>query len=250
MNTGKDIEFSDLPSIQSQLDVYNVLHMAAAILRSYLTNIKDSESYISSMNMDLINCRKYAPDSLYDFLSWCMDKTAFESISKGGSESDVQRMNLKVINICQNIIAQGCRQVRTPINIGHGLYVHHKSTREKILEAAVKRHDDVVRCRMITHSYLFAFNAKYHRSYYGHYISDRNIKALCSESASANGEEVTTCYDKAFPSAKSLLEETLLSNTTVVTNLAVLKSHYIEALCEMGVTDAQNYSSWKLKPKT
>ena len=94
-----------------------------------------------------------------------------------------------------------------------------KSTREKVLEAAGKRHD-------------------------------RNIKAFCSKSASANGEEVTTCYDKAFQSVKSLLEETVLSNKTVVTNLAVLKSHYIEALCEMGVTDAQNYSSWKLKPKT
>ena len=124
MNTGEDIELSDLPSIQGQLDEYNVLHMAAAILRSYLTNIKDSESYISSMNMDLINCRKYAHDSLYDFLAWCVDKTAFESISKGGSESDVQRINPKVINICQNIIAQGC-QMQTPINIGLGLYVHH-----------------------------------------------------------------------------------------------------------------------------
>ena len=132
----------------------------------------------------------------------------------------------------------------TSITTGTG-----KSTREKVLETAAKRHDDVVRCRMLTHSDLFAFDAKYHRSCYGHYISDRNIKAFCSKSASANGEEVTTCYDKAFQSVKSILEETVLSNKTVVTNLAVLKAHYIEALCEMGVTDAQNYSSWKLKTK-
>lgn len=46
-----------------------------------------------------------------------------------------------------------------------------KSTRQRVLPAAAKLND------------LFAFDAKYHRSCYGHYINDCNIKAACSKTA-------------------------------------------------------------------
>ena len=130
----------------------------------------------------------------------------------------------------------------TPITTGSG-----KSTRQRVLEAAAKRNDEEIHTRMLTHSDLFAFDAKYHRSCYGHYISDRNIEAACSKAATSDKEQ--TCHEKAFHVVQNELEKSVLSQKLTVTSLSLLKEKYVQALVDIGVTDAQQYSSWKLKTK-
>ena len=50
-------------------------------------------------------------------------------------------------------------------------------TRNQVLSSASSGGDDAVTFRLIAHQDLFAYDAKYHRSCYSTYVSDRNIKA-------------------------------------------------------------------------
>ena len=52
-----------------------------------------------------------------------------------------------------------------------------KTARSKVLAAAEERMDEEIKMRMLCYPDLFAFDEKYHRTCYSHYILDRNIKA-------------------------------------------------------------------------
>ena len=46
-----------------------------------------------------------------------------------------------------------------------------------MLDAAIGRNDHCIQMRMLAHTDLFAYDAKYHRTCYAAYISEKNIKA-------------------------------------------------------------------------
>ena len=52
-----------------------------------------------------------------------------------------------------------------------------ETTHSKVLAATEDRMDEEIRMCMLCHPDLFAFDAKYHRSCYSCYISERNIRA-------------------------------------------------------------------------
>lgn len=91
------IKFSDLGLAKNQLDDYQILRMAAEILRNHIRNINDNESYISCFDLELRECGKFVPDCLYDFFS-----ASLESVPNN-SNSDNQFRKLKIIVTCQSI---------------------------------------------------------------------------------------------------------------------------------------------------
>lgn len=133
------------------------------------------------------------------------------------------------------------RNKLTPVSTGTG-----QSTREKVLSAAEKRQDNKVRMRMLAFPDLFAYDAKYHRLCYSHYISERNIAAACRK----QGEETTaTLHDEAFDELKLHLEQTVFSKSKSVTTLAELKAKFVEYLVSLGAPNAEQYTAWKLKER-
>ena len=135
------------------------------------------------------------------------------------------------------------REKLTAISTGTG-----KSTRSKVIEAAEKRQDEVIRLRMLCHPDLFAFDGKYHRSCYSHYISDRNVQA----SANTMQEQPLSTHDKAFHRLAHEIEQTVLSKQTPrVSTLARERHNFISIKIEMGIPqqEAQQYSTWKLKQR-
>jgi len=135
------------------------------------------------------------------------------------------------------------REKLTPISTDTG-----KSTRSKVIEAAEKRQDEVIRLRMLCHPDLFAFDGKYHRSCYSHYISDRNVQA----SVNTMQEQPLSTHDKAFHKLAHEIEQTVLSKKTPrVSTLASERHNFISIKIEMGIPqqEAQQYSTWKLKQR-
>lgn len=118
------------------------------------------------------------------------------------------------------------------------------STRDKVLSAAERRQDNLVHLRMLAHPDLFAFDAKYHRTCYSHYISERNIAASQSKAA-----KEASVYDKAFQALTKEIDGTLFSKQKPVTTLTKLRVSYIHILSEQGIRDADQYKSWKLKAR-
>lgn len=129
----------------------------------------------------------------------------------------------------------------TPITTGTG-----KSTRDKVLEAAAERLDEVVHLRMLAHPDLFAYDAKYHRKCYAHYISGRNITAAQRRSLN---EKSTSAYDKAFYDLTEEINQTLFAKDITVTDLVTLRKSFIEKLKTYEAESAESYSSWKLEGK-
>lgn len=129
----------------------------------------------------------------------------------------------------------------TPVSTGTG-----QSTREKVLAAADKRQDKKIHMRMLAVPDLFAYDAKYHRLCYSHYISERNIAA-----ASHKAGETTTCtlHDEAFEELQHHLEQTVFSRHKTVTTLTCLKAQFVGYLVELGATNAEQYTAWKLKER-
>ena len=70
--------------------------------------------------------------------------------------------------ICGKDAKRGERLIPTATGTG-------QSSRENVLAAAQERQDNKVHLRMLAHPDLLAFDAKYHRPCYSHYISKRNI---------------------------------------------------------------------------
>ena len=96
---------------------------------------------------------------------------------------------------------------------------------------------------MLCHPDLFAFDAKYHRSCYSHYISERNIRAARSKNESESNFSV---YDLAFKELTVELSNSIFSSRKTVMLLNNLHTRFLELL-ETGNSSDTSYASWKLK---
>lgn len=128
----------------------------------------------------------------------------------------------------------------TQVSTGTG-----EATRSKVLSAAEERLDDEVKLRMLSYPDLFAFDAKYHRTCYSHYISDRNIKAARKK---VESELEFTSYDTALNILTKELKGSIFSSRKTVLSLKDLNARFIEILGSSGASET-NYASWKLKQK-
>ena len=117
-----------------------------------------------------------------------------------------------------------------------------------MLNAAEARNDHQLRLRMLAYPDLFAYDSKYHRSCYGHFISERNVNAAKEKAETMKSQ---TVYDRCFNKLCSELEKTVFSKEKSVALLSELQSRFVELLEQTGDRDidAQSYSSWKLKQK-
>ena len=120
-----------------------------------------------------------------------------------------------------------------------------ETTRSKVLAAAEDRMDEEIRMRMLCHPDLFAFDAKYHRNCYSHYISERNIRAARSKNESESNFSV---YDLAFKELTVELSNSIFSSRKIVMLLKDLHKRFLELL-ETGSSSDTFYASWKLKQK-
>ena len=116
------------------------------------------------------------------------------------------------------------------------------TTRQKVLRAASAREDDVVYQRMVAHPDLFAYDAKYHRSCYSHYISERNVNAAQRRSSTESKSE-----DLAFDKLVQSITSTVLSGKKIVTSLSSLKGQYEGYLKES--KEPGGVYSWRLKKR-
>ena len=114
-----------------------------------------------------------------------------------------------------------------------------------MLAAAEDRMDEEIRMRMLCHPDLFAFDAKYHRSCYSHYISERNIRAARSKNESESNFSV---YDLAFKELTVELSNSICSSRKTVMPLKDLHTRFLELL-ETGSSSDTSYASWKLEQK-
>ena len=64
------------------------------------------------------------PNTLYDFVSWCVNADAFRKMQTC-DEDPALKNNLSVITFCHDLIAQCCSR-RTSITLGLGIMVHHE----------------------------------------------------------------------------------------------------------------------------
>jgi hypothetical protein len=117
-----------------------------------------------------------------------------------------------------------------------------KTTREKVLKAASAREDGVVYQRMVAHPDLFAYDAKYHRSCYSHYISERNVNA-----AQRRGSTTLKSEDLAFDELVEYISGTVLSSKKTVTSLSSLRDQYVTYFNESERPDS--VYSWGLKKR-
>ena len=128
----------------------------------------------------------------------------------------------------------------TQISTGTG-----ETTRSKVLTVTEERMDEEIKMRMLCYPNLFAFDAKYHRTCYSHYISDRNIKAARSK---AESESNFSVYDMAFKELTLELNTSIFSTRKTVMPLTDLHTKFLELLETQNCSDT-SYSSWKLKQK-
>ena len=117
------------------------------------------------------------------------------------------------------------------------------ATRERVIQASSARKDDVISLRMVKYPDLTAHNAKYHRSCYSHYISERNVNAAIRRCTSAEKPE-----DLLFRKLVEHIEGTVLSNKKMVTSLSKLKYQY-EEYSSTESKGASPIYSWTLKKR-
>ncbi|KAL7379980.1 hypothetical protein ABVT39_009485 [Epinephelus coioides] len=102
-----------------------ILHKAAGILRKSMEEVRhEPRFYIGSDKLSLLQCSKYVPDTLYDFVNWCVSSDAFRKV-QSCNEDPALKDNLSVITFCHDLIAQCCSR-RTPITLGLGIMIHHE----------------------------------------------------------------------------------------------------------------------------
>lgn len=171
------------------------------------------------------------------------DETSTKTVSLGASQAGTPRLcrdDLFNIRrdcfICSKSHKRG--EKLTQIATGKG-----EDTRLKVLAAASSRDDNVVNMRMTAHPDLFAYDAKYHRSCYAAYISERNVTAAKRKSK----DSTDPSNDPEFLEITKEIQENVLSGSKYVTTLAQVKSDYIEKLSQMGIQ--KEVYSWKLKDK-
>ena len=104
--------------------------------------------------------------------------------------------------------------------------------------------------RMLSYPDLFAYDAKYHRSCYSRYPSQRNIKA---DRTKAEAQKSLNDYDKAVLCLSQEIENTILSRNRKLVTLSSLHERFIEILKERRPSgtnvEPSHYPSWKLKEK-
>lgn len=149
--------------------------------------------------------------------------------------------------VCDKVYKKG--EKLTPITTGTG-----ESTRQHMLRAAEQRHDHRMRARMLFYTELFASDAKYHRTCYTHYISERNIRAAANKAAKATQEVVHEMPQSTSDEALRLLciemSSTVFSRKKSVVFLSELQSRFTEILREKtGESDRSGFTSWRLKEK-
>lgn len=118
-----DMEIDDLASNTPQYDEKQLLHTAAGILREKMSNIKQSgEYYLSSYQVKGKYCGEFVPDPLYDFVAWCVNKSAYMNVTSCVDTG--VKDNLKIISLCHGFVGE-CQGVHTPISLGLGIRIHH-----------------------------------------------------------------------------------------------------------------------------
>ncbi len=146
--------------------------------------------------------------------------------------------------ICGNVRKVGNRkETLSSISLGTG-----ESTRQKTLDAAIQRKDEVVESRMRLYKDLFAYDAKYHRSCYSRFIAKRNVSYVAK-----NQESIveSPSHEQAFLMLSLELKETVFSDLKTVVTLVELNRRYVELLHTVGVPaeSANGYKAWRLKKK-
>lgn len=132
----------------------------------------------------------------------------------------------------------------TQISTGSG-----QTTHEKTLRAAIERHDETVRVRMLAYPDLFAYDAKYHRSCYSTFITPRNIQAAGSKFVDLQSKLAETPQERGF---RQLCEEIRMKTTSkekTVLFLSDLTSRFSQILLDLGVAEPDSCRSWKLKER-
>ena len=113
------------PQRRESLTDTQILHQAAGILRKAMENVEhEPQFYISSDKMSPVECSKYVPDILYDFVNWCVSPHAFKKVLTC-NDDPATKDNIRVITFCHELIAQCCN-IRTPITLGLGVMIHHE----------------------------------------------------------------------------------------------------------------------------
>ena len=98
-----------------------------------------------------------------------VEATATEArrLSRQGTIGFNIREHCFICGFAEKRLPDKCREKLTPISTNTG-----EPTRTKVMDAAEWRKDEIVRLRMLSYPDLFAFDAKYYRSCYSHYISE------------------------------------------------------------------------------
>ncbi len=113
------------PQTSQSLSEIQILHRAADILRKSMEQVEhDSQSYVSSDRLSRLQCSKYVPNILYDFLNWCVDSHAHRDYQTC-DDDPASKENLCVIAICHDLIGQSCH-IHTPITLGLAILIHHE----------------------------------------------------------------------------------------------------------------------------
>ena len=82
-------------------------------------------NHISAViQLSRLQCSKYVPNILYDFVNWCVDSQAHREYQTCGDDP-ASNDNLCVIAICHDLIAQSCH-IHTPITLGLAILIHHE----------------------------------------------------------------------------------------------------------------------------
>ena len=63
----------------------------------------EPQFYISSDKLSLLQCSKYVPNILYDFVNWCVSLSAFRK-AQTCNEDPALNYNLNVLTFCHDLI--------------------------------------------------------------------------------------------------------------------------------------------------
>ena len=130
INESGECDFASTYEDPSELDSAVILHQAAGILRSSMSGITfQTTHYVPSGDLNIQQCKKFVPDTLYNFIYWCTSKEWFED-ARHCEPSDT---DMRVLGICHGIIASSCR-IQTPITFGLGVEMHHGHGSKEIID--------------------------------------------------------------------------------------------------------------------
>ena len=120
-----------------------------------------------------------------------------------------------------------------------------ESIRQNVLKAAVRRQDEEVQQRMVFYTDLFAKDAKYHRSCYSAYVSERNVQAMeqkIHQDVPDRSADTDSIHQEAINALIHHMDNTIFAQESHITTLSALLAIYNSNSNEENV-----YKSWKLK---